>query len=77
LHLAGRRIVVVHDPRELDALPGVGPDVALHGHTHRHHLEHRDGRLIFNPGECAGHVAGLNAVGVVDLTTLEATLLRF
>ena len=77
LHLAGRRIVVVHDPRELEALPGDAPDVALHGHTHRHRLEHGDGRLVFNPGECAGHVAGLNAVGVVDLATLAADLLRF
>lgn len=77
LHLAARRIVVVHDPRELEALGGAAPDVALHGHTHRHRLEHRGGRLVFNPGECAGHVAGLNAVGVVDLVTLEATVLRF
>ncbi|MDX2171282.1 MAG: YfcE family phosphodiesterase [Deltaproteobacteria bacterium] len=77
LHLAGRRIVVVHDPRELDDLSGAPSDLALHGHTHRHRFEHHGGRLVFNPGECAGHVAGLNAVGVVDLTTLEATLLRF
>ncbi len=76
LHLAGRRVVVVHDPRDLEELHDAG-DVALHGHTHRHRLEHAGGRLIFNPGECAGHVAGLNAVGVVDLVTLEATLLRF
>ena len=76
LCLAGRRIVVVHDPRELEALPAA-PDVALHGHTHRHRLEHDGGRLVFNPGECAGHVAGLNAVGVVDLATLDATVLRF
>jgi len=33
--------------------------------------------LVFNPGECAGHVAGLNAVGVVDRTTLDAEILRF
>ena len=56
---------------------GAPSDLALHGHTHRHRFEHHGGRLVFNPGECAGHVAGLNAVGVVDLTTLEATLLRF
>jgi len=74
--LAGRSIVVVHDPRELDGLASTG-DVALHGHTHRHTLERRDGGLVFNPGECAGHVAGLNAVGVLDLATLETELLRF
>jgi uncharacterized protein len=73
---AERRIVVVHDPRDLD---GAGPDhaLALHGHTHRLHLERTEQRLVFNPGECAGHLPGHNAVGVVDLGTLEAELLRF
>ena len=76
IHLAERRILVVHDPRALDrALDG--HDVALHGHTHRHALERRDASLVFNPGECAGHLPGHNAVGVVDLVTLEAELLRF
>lgn len=75
--LAERRIVVVHDPRMLDAGIGANHDVALHGHTHRHALERTQGRLVFNPGECAGHVAGWNAVGIVDLTTLATELLRF
>ena len=71
----GRCIVVVHDPRDLDALHGF--DLALHGHTHFHRCERDDERLIFNPGECAGHMVGYNAVGVVDLADLEATLLKF
>jgi putative phosphoesterase len=75
LEIAERRVVVVHDPRALVAAGSF--DVALHGHTHRHTVERRDGRLVFNPGECAGHVAGLNAVGIVDLATLEIELLRF
>ena len=76
LHLAGRRIVVVHDPRALDGSLA-DHQVALHGHTHRHTLERTADRLVFNPGECAGHVPGLNAVGVLDLSTLEAEILRF
>jgi hypothetical protein len=74
--LAERRIVVVHDPRALDAALD-GHHVALHGHTHRHACEQRAGALVFNPGECAGHVPGLNAVGVLDLVTLDTELLRF
>ncbi|RIL08114.1 MAG: hypothetical protein DCC71_00520 [Proteobacteria bacterium] len=77
LHLAERRIVVVHDPRDLGGRAD-DHDVALHGHTHRHVEERRgDGRLVFNPGECAGHLPGWNAVGIVDLATLETELLRF
>ena len=61
-----------------DAPPHAPPhDLVLHGHTHRHRLERRRGTLIFNPGECAGFMAGRNAVGLVDLVSLEAELLRF
>ena len=74
---AERRILVVHDPRDLASALRPGHSVALHGHTHRRVEERRDGRLVFNPGECAGHRVGHNAVGVVDLASLECELLRF
>ena len=75
LEWGGRRIAVVHDPRELAAAGEL--EVALHGHTHRLEVERGGGRLVFNPGECAGHLPGHNTVGVVDLATLEIELLRF
>ena len=74
---AERRIVVVHDPRELGAARRGKHDVALHGHTHRRTIDRCDGRLVFNPGECAGHLPGQNAVGVLDLATLETEILLF
>ena len=70
----GRRIVVVHDPL---SLPATGYDLALHGHTHMHRCELAAGTLVFNPGECAGHMTGYNAVGVVDLNVLDVRLLKF
>ena len=73
----GRRIVVVHDPRDLGDLAKSDRDIALHGHDHRLTLETRDGVLVFNPGECAGHMRGHNAVGVLDLIRLEGEILRF
>ncbi len=72
---AGRRLVVVHDPRDLAAHADL--DVALHGHTHRLTVERPGGGLVFNPGECAGHLPGHNAVGVVDLESLAVELHRF
>jgi uncharacterized protein len=72
-----RRIVVVHDPREFDGALASQHDLALHGHTHQHRLERDGTRLIFNPGECAGHLDGYNAVGIVDLASMHAELLRF
>lgn len=73
----GRRIVVVHDPRDLRSLPRGSCELALHGHTHFHRCEQVRGALVFNPGECAGHIPGYNAVGVVDLAALEASQLKF
>lgn len=72
-----RRILVVHDPRELD--DHLRPDhaLAIHGHTHLHRLEEISGTLVFNPGECAGMREGLNAVGIIDLTTLACERRRF
>jgi putative phosphoesterase len=74
---AGRQVVIVHDPAELDERVAADSDVVLHGHVHRRVIERRAGRLVFNPGECAGHLVGHNAVGVLDLATLEPTLLHF
>jgi len=80
LEWAERRILVVHDP-ELHALPHPnttdGIDLVLHGHTHRHRHEWQNETLFFNPGECAGLLAGRNAVGLIDLDSLDARLLRF
>jgi hypothetical protein len=72
----GVRILVVHDPRELDRRLD-GHALALHGHDHRHRVERRRGALVLNPGECAGHLRGHNAVAVVDLADLAVEILRF
>lgn len=73
----GKRIVVVHEPPQLVRLD-VGPyELALHGHTHMRRVERERGRLVFNPGESAGHMKGHNAVGIVDLATLETEIVLF
>lgn len=73
----GRDVLVVHDPRELDPALRPGHQLVLHGHNHLRVHERSPGRLIFNPGECAGHLEGRNAVGVVDLGALDAEVLLF
>jgi len=73
----GRRITVVHDRSAHGRIALPERDVLLHGHDHRYSLERTDGALVFNPGECAGWLEGKNAVGVLDLASLDAELLRF
>ena len=72
-----RRMIVVHDPLELDGAFSAHHEIALHGHTHLYRYESRDGQVLFNPGECAGHMPGLNAIGVMDLADLKVELLKF
>ena len=74
---AEQRIIVVHDPRDLAMSLRDEHAVALYGHTHRRTIDRSEGRLLFNPGECAGHLPGHNAVGVLDLATLEVEILSF
>ena len=73
----GQRILVVHDPLEFEGVLNRNHDLALHGHTHLYRLERNGRQTIFNPGECAGHMPGLNAVGIVDLGDLASELVRF
>ena len=77
LVFAERRVLVLHDPHFLAAADLAAHDIVLHGHTHRAVHERRGSALVFNPGECAGQLAGHNAVGVLALATLEVEWLRF
>ena len=77
LSWGGQEIIVVHDPLEFEGHHHSGHTLALHGHTHRYRLEDQAGSLFFNPGECAGHMKGYNAIGVVDLKTLDTELIKF
>ena len=71
-----RSIIVVHDPLDL-AGTLIHQELALHGHTHRYRHERSGSSIIFNPGECAGMMTGKNSIGVVDLRTLDCSLLKF
>ncbi len=73
----GREILVVHDPREVANAMREDHELVLHGHNHLRVHDRNAERLIFNPGECAGHLEGHNAVGVVDLEALTAEVLLF
>ena len=75
---AERKIIVVHDPLEFDGHLNQQHELALHGHTHRYRLETTaGGTVLFNPGECAGMMNGLNAIGTVDLSTLTTQIIKF
>ena len=76
-----RSIMVVHDPLEFEGHLDHSHELALHGHTHLYRYEELTVRgnrqVVFNLGECAGHMKGFNAIGVLDLVSMKPELLRF
>jgi hypothetical protein len=69
-----RRILMLHEPDELEALASANAyDVIFYGHTHE--IDVRPGPpLIVNPGEAGGWVTGRSTVGLLDLKTLDVEI---
>jgi len=79
LTLGDKKIAVFHEPELIDGYIKEHEDVQLiiHGHTHRHREETLDNIIIFNPGESAGSLKGKNALGIINLNSLEIRRIFF
>jgi hypothetical protein len=76
LELGGRKICVIHNWDHLPHEDREASDIILFGHTHTPLVEHREGRLVVNPGECCGWVNGRKTVAIVDTLTPSADVLE-
>jgi hypothetical protein len=85
LHLGGRRIFLCHwydnygriHPGYRAAVAEWRPDVLIYGHTHQAHLEECESVLHLNPGYAgAPEPSRSRSIGVLDLATLEAKIVR-
>ena len=77
--LSQKKVAIFHEP---DLIPNYlkehkDIDLILHGHTHRYREEFIGETLCFNPGESAGLMRGKNAIGLIDLSTLEIRRIFF
>ncbi len=79
LSIFNREIAIFHEPESIEEflLKNKKINVVLYGHTHRYENDTRNGVLFFNPGESAGMRKGSNAIGILDLTNLEAKRIFF
>jgi len=77
--LENRKITIFHEPDPIEAYIKNNKDVdlVLYGHTHRYKEEVIDNTIYFNPGESAGFLEGKNALGVINLKTLEIRRIFF
>ena len=70
----GKRLLLMHEPDEVDALSASGAyDAIIYGHTHE--IDLRGGKtLVVNPGEAGGWTTGRATVGVLDLGSMEVEI---
>jgi putative phosphoesterase len=84
IELSGRRIALLHgygSVSETESLArnlarSLDVDAVLFGHTHRPLVEKTGGRLILNPGEACGYLTNKATFAIVDLSTLEVSILE-
>jgi len=71
LDWGGKRLLLMHEPDELDALAASKCyDAIVYGHTHE--VDIRPGEpLVVNPGEACGWTTGRATVGILDLATMS------
>ena len=59
-------LFAVHDPNDIEDRFYKPGNIIVHGHTHRFRDEIYKNTFIFNPGECAGMIKGMNKIGIVN-----------
>jgi len=71
----GKKILLMHEPDNLDLLVSTGHyDAVVYGHTHQVHV--RKGRTtVINPGEAGGWLKGKPTAAVWDLATSDVEIL--
>ena len=76
IQLGGKLVVMAHDPADIpQELPG-RVDILISGHTHKPIVEHHNGTLCVNPGECCGWVTGKRTIAIVDTDKLTAQIVQ-
>jgi putative phosphoesterase len=67
---AGKRGVMMHEPKFIDALVKSGEyDLVVYGHTHAIDIR-EGGTLVINPGEACGWISGKATVVILDTNTM-------
>jgi putative phosphoesterase len=75
LLLDGKKIVLMHQPKFLEALVASAKyDLIIYGHTHE--VDIRQGPpVVVNPGECGGWLTGTATVVEIDLDSMTPAIL--
>ena len=77
--LKNKKIAIFHEPDLINDFikDHQDVDIVLHGHTHRYREEVLGNTIYFNPGESSGLIKGSNALGLINLDSLEIRRIFF
>lgn len=70
-------LFAVHDPNDIEDRFYKPGNIIVHGHTHRFRDEIYKNTFIFNPGECAGMIKGMNKIGIVNTESPNMEIISF
>lgn len=72
--IAGKRCVLMHEPKFIDALvASCRYDLVVYGHTHA--IDLREGEtLVINPGECGGWLTGRATAVILETDDMSVRL---
>ena len=70
-------LFAVHDPKDIEEVFYKPGNIIVHGHTHRFRDEIFKNTHIFNPGECAGMMKGMNKIGIIDTKGPSMEIISF
>ena len=70
-------LFAIHDPNDIEDTFYEAGNIIVHGHTHRFRNEVYKDTFIFNPGECAGIMKGMNKIGIIDTVVPEMEIICF
>ena len=70
----GKKILMMHEPFQLNRFKREDFDLILFGHTHRVYIE--EGKtLVINPGALSGYLAPEKTLVILDLNTMKPELI--
>ncbi len=74
IDLDGKKIVIAHFIDWLSEQDIAAADIIITGHTHSASVEHKEGKLFLNPGECCGWVNGRCTFAILEPQAMQATI---
>lgn len=70
------KILILHEPLEIEMMKIAPYNLIVYGHTHSASIIENNNSLIVNPGECGGWTSGKSTIAIADLGEKKAKIIN-